>query len=52
MTRRIRFFALALLAAVALGASACADATAPDVCGTGTQGSGICDGSGTQGADI
>jgi len=52
MSRRVRYFALALLASLALGASACADATAPNLCtDSGTQGSGTCDGSsGTQGS--
>jgi opacity protein-like surface antigen len=54
MSRRVRYLALALLASVALGASACADATAPDVCAdSGYNGSGTLDsgynGSGTGG---
>ena len=52
MTRRLRFFALALLASVALGASACADATAPNLCeDTGGAGSGTyCNGTGGAGS--
>jgi hypothetical protein len=51
-SRRVRYLALALLASAALGASACADATAPDVCAdSGYNGSGTLDsgynGSGT-----
>lgn len=54
MTRRIRFFALALLASVAIGASACANPTAPDICGS-TDGQGTpshCAATGNQGGDV
>jgi hypothetical protein len=50
MTRRIRLLTFALLASVALGASACTDAAGPEVCAeSGAQGSGTFN-SGAQGS--
>jgi len=50
MSRRARMLAFALLATFAIGATACADVTAPRSDCEGVQGSGTCIQAGIQGS--
>ncbi len=50
MTRRIKQLAVVLVVGLALAASGCASVTGPSNTCTGTQGSGTCVNSGTQGS--
>ena len=50
MARRVKQLAVVLVVTIALAASGCASVTGPSNSCTGTQGSGTCVDSGTQGS--